>query len=277
MCKFAVLPYCNAAPLVHFISEFCPSAGIVKKFPPEMLDELKSNRVDAALIPIADFLVNENLRMVPGIGICADGPVESVLLQSQKPLEKIRSIRLFPESRTSNILIQILISQYFSIDHSICFTTDTMATDASIIIGDKALRSVKANYTNDLSDMWSRQTGLPFVFAVWAYKAGYSHHDKIKSILYNAKQKGLDSISILSRIHAERLNLDPSYIRHYMTNCLYYNVGPREIESMVKFRELMTDINNNDFDVPVLSLPRNKKGNDEDIRQLYFRNGCPTR
>jgi chorismate dehydratase len=277
MLKFAVLPYCNAAPLVHFISEFCPSASLVNKYPREMLDELKSDRVDAALIPTADFLVDENLKMLPGIGICADGPVESVLLQSQKPLKKIRSIRLFPESRTSNILIRILISQYFGIDHDIRFTTDKIATDASIIIGDKALRSVKANYTYDLSDMWNRQTALPFVFAVWAYKAGHSLHDKIESILYNTKQKGLDSISILSRIHAERLNLNPSYIRHYMTDCLYYNVESREIESMKKFRELMTYINNNDFDVPVISLTRNKKGNDEDIRQLYYRDGCSIR
>jgi predicted solute-binding protein len=242
-----------------------------------MLDELKSNRADAALIPVVDFLANDNLRMVPGIGICADGLVESVLLQSQKPLDRIRSIRLFPESRTSNILVRVLISQYLDIDHDICFTTDNIETDASIIIGDKALRTTKTNYTYDLSDMWSRQTGLPFVFAVWAYKAGCSHHDKIKSILYNAKQKGLGSISILSRIHAERLNLEHSYIRHYLTDCLYYDVGPREIESMKKFRELMTDINNNDFDVPVLSLPRNKKENDEDIRQLYYRDGCPAR
>jgi chorismate dehydratase len=277
MFKFAVLPYCNAAPLVHFISESCPSADIVKKYPREMLDELKSNRADAALIPVADFLANDNLRMVPGIGICADGPVESVLLQSQKSLDRIRSIRLFPESRTSNILIRVLISQYFDIDHDICFTMDNVTTDASIIIGDKALRTPKTNYTCDLSDMWSRQTGLPFVFAVWAYKAGHSRHKKIKTILYNAKQKGLGNISMLSRIHAERLNLEPSYIRHYLTDCLYYDIGPREIESMKKFRELITDMNNNDFDVPVLSLPRNKKENDEDIRQLYYRDECPTR
>jgi chorismate dehydratase len=277
MYKFAVLPYCNAAPLVHFLSEFCPSADIVKKYPRETLDELKSDRADAALIPVADFLINENLKMVPGIGICAEGPVESVLLKSQKSLDKIRSIRLFPESRTSNILIRILISQFSGTVHGIRFSSDNIVADASIIIGDKALRTAQANYTYDLSDMWHRQTGLPFVFAVWAYKAGHSHYEKIKSILYNAKQKGLGSISILSRIYAERLNLEPSYIRHYLTDCLYYDVGSREIESMEKFRELIADINNNDFDVPVLSLPPNKKGSDEDIRQLYHRDGCSAR
>ena len=101
MFKFAVLPYCNAAPLVHFISEFCHSASLVEKYPREMLDELNSHRVDAALIPVVDFLSDEELRMVPGLGICANGPVESVLLQSKKSLERVKSIQLFPESRTS--------------------------------------------------------------------------------------------------------------------------------------------------------------------------------
>lgn len=94
MYQFAVLPYCNAAPLVYYLSDFCPSTNLVEKYPREMSDELKSGRVDAALIPIVDFLSDEKLRMVPGLGICADGPVESVLLRSQKPLDEIKSIRL---------------------------------------------------------------------------------------------------------------------------------------------------------------------------------------
>jgi predicted solute-binding protein len=67
MYRFAVLPYCNAAPLVYYISDFCPSTNLVEKYPREMSDELKSDRVDAALIPIVDFLSDEKLRMVPGL------------------------------------------------------------------------------------------------------------------------------------------------------------------------------------------------------------------
>jgi len=55
MYRFAVLPYCNAAPLVYYISDFCPSNNLVEKYPPEMSDELESDRVDAALIPNCGF------------------------------------------------------------------------------------------------------------------------------------------------------------------------------------------------------------------------------
>jgi len=124
--KFAILPYCNAAPLVHFIPDFCHSASLITKYPSETIKELKSNRVDIALIPIVDFLSDETLEMIPSLGICANGPVESVLLQSNKPFEKIKSIRLFSESKTSNMLIKVLTWQYFGINHNIIFTTENI-------------------------------------------------------------------------------------------------------------------------------------------------------
>ena len=257
MYRFAVLPYCNAAPLVYYISDFCPSTNLVEKYPREMSDELESGRVDAALIPIVDFLSDEKLRMV--------GPVDSVLLQSQKPLDEVKSIRLFPESRTSNALIQVLLFQYFGANHDIRFTTDDPEADATIMIGDKALRGGQTNYTYDLSDMWNRQTKLPFVFAVWAYKADFLDRTDISSILYKTKEKGCNNISILSRHHAEQLNLDPAYIQHYLTDCLYYDIGPREVESIKLFQELTAHINGDDSKVPVLSMRHPGKENDENL------------
>jgi len=265
MYRFAVLPYCNAAPLVYYISDFCSSIKLFEKYPREMYDELKSNRVDAALIPIVDFLTNENLRMIPGLGICADGPVESVLLRSQKPLDEVRSIRLFPESRTSNSLIQVLLFQYFGANHDIRFTTDDSETDATIMIGDKALCEDQTDYTYDLSDMWNRQTNLPFVFAVWAYQADFFDRTNISSILYKTKEKGCNNISILSRHYAERLNLAPAYIQHYLTDCLYYDIGPREVESIKLFQELTVQISSDDSKVPVFSMPPHGKENDENL------------
>jgi len=265
MYRFAVLPYCNAAPLVYYISDFCQSINLVEKYPQEMSYELESGRVDAALIPIVDFLSNEKLRMVPGLGICADGPVESVLLRSQKPLDEVKSIRLFPESRTSNTLIQVLLFQYFGANHDIRFTADDPEVDATIMIGDKALLDGQTNYNYDLSDMWNRQTKLPFVFAVWAYKSNIFDRTNINSILYKTKEKGCNNISILSRHHAERLNLNPGYIQHYLTDCLYYDIGHREIESIKLFQELTTQISGDNLKVPVLSMHQSLKENDENL------------
>ncbi|MBN2591486.1 MAG: menaquinone biosynthesis protein [Sedimentisphaerales bacterium] len=242
MFKFAVLPYCNAAPLVYFISDFYHSVSLVKKYPSEMLDTLRTGTIDVALMPIVDFLLDDSLRMVPGLGICAKGSVESVLLQSRKPLENIKSIRLFPESRTSNLLIKILISQYFGDNHNIYFTAENVETDAYIIIGDKAVKQSNSKYSYDLSEMWYEQTSLPFVFAVWVYKEKCSDEGMLESILKSARYKGILNIQFLSRIYAEKLQLSSSYIEHYLTDCLYYEIGTQEIESIKKFSELITKI-----------------------------------
>ncbi len=220
-------------------------------------------------MPVVDFLQNDNLRMVLELGICAKGSVESVLLQSNKPLENIKSIRLFPESRTSNILIRILISQYFGINHHICFTMNNIETDAYIIIGDKAIKQTKPKYTYDLSEMWYEQTNLPFVFAVWVYKADCPNHEIIESILKSAKQKGVLNIPLLSRIYAEKLQLSSSFIEHYLSDCLYYDVGPQEIEGIEKFDQWITRINHTETTTQVRSISQNKKETHEGIRQLY--------
>lgn len=265
MYRFAVLPYCNAAPLVYYISDFCPSIKLVEKYPREMYNELTSNRVDAALVPIVDFLTNENLRMVPGLGICADGPVESVFLRSKKPLDEVRSVRLFPESRTSNSLIQVLLFQYFGKNHDVHFTFNGQEADAIVMIGDKALCESQTSYTYDLSDMWNQQTNLPFVFAVWAYQADILDRNNISSILHKTKEKGCNNISVLSRHHAERLNLDPAYIQYYLTECLYYDIGLRELESIKIFQELTAHTSNDVSRATVLSLRHSGKESNENL------------
>lgn len=133
------------------------------------------------------------------------------------------------------------------------------------MIGDKALREGQTDYTYDLSDMWNRQTNLPFVFAVWAYKADSFDRTDISSILYKTKEKGCSNISILSRYHAERLNLAPAYIQHYLTDCLYYDIGPREVESIKIFQELTAQISSDDLKVPVLNMCHPVKENDKNL------------
>lgn len=277
MFKFAVLPYCNAAPLVYFISDFCYSVSLIRKYPSEMLDELRFGKADVALMPVVDFLLDDSLRMVQGLGICSKGSVESVLLQSSKTLENIKSIQLFSESSTSNMLIRVLISQFFGDNHNICFTTDDIETDAYLIIGDKAIRENNAKYTYDLSEMWYKHTNLPFVFAVWVYKAKCPQNEIIESILKSAKQKGVLNIPFLSRIYSEKLQLSSSYIEHYLSDCLYYDIGPQEIESIKKFDKLITKITHNETTIQVRSISPSEKEIHEDIRQLYSNQGSSIR
>jgi predicted solute-binding protein len=108
--------------------------------------------------------------MVPGLGICADGDVTSVLLQCRRPLSQVRVVELDPESRTSNTLVQVLMRDHFRISHSIRYSLCADAADAHVCIGDRALCATRAAETYDLAGEWKKMTGLPFVFAVWAVR-----------------------------------------------------------------------------------------------------------
>lgn len=241
MYKFAVLPYVNAAPLVYFLREICPNAQVTYHTPRESLLELATGRVDAAIVPVVDYFTTPGLEMVDGLGICADGKVESVLLQCECPLDEVSAIRYDPASKTSNILAELLLKRHFQIAHDIKIGPAEDA-DAFVVIGDRALCANPAFESYDLAAEWNNMTGLPFVFAVWVHRAGFSQKHNLYRILHEAKEAGLEAIDRLAKIHAVRLGLTQARCRHYLTECLYYDLGLQEKAAMQLFRELAGDL-----------------------------------
>jgi len=238
MFKFAVLPYFNTAPLAHFLPQVCPDAELVYCPPRRTLAELARGRVDAAVVPVVDYVDTPDLEMIDGLGICADGEVESVLLQCRRPLRNVRTVSLDPASKTSNLLVRLLLKYHFRIRHEIRFGAESPEADASVVIGDRALRAERDLESYDMAAEWKRMTGLPFVFAVWACWNDHPKGGRLSEILHAAKNAGLGAIAELSRLHAARLGLMESRCRHYLTCCIHYDVGPAEKKGMQLFREL---------------------------------------
>lgn len=149
-------------------SECAPAAAAAK---------LLNNEVDVALVPTAEFLRSPELHALP-FGIIARGEVKSVVLLSRCPLKMIDKIYLDEASRTSVVLLRLLLERLypgkFAED---CFITDKPKNfvskitghSAALIIGDYALYARKLfPYVHDLGEMWFALTSLPFPFAVWA-------------------------------------------------------------------------------------------------------------
>ncbi len=240
MCKFSVLPFTNAAPLVHFIPQVCPNAKLIYNTPSNTLIDLISGRVDAAIIPAVDYFNTQDLEMVDGLGICSDGNVESVLLQCRCPLQEVRSIKLDPASRTSNLLVKVLIERHFHLPQDVRFSKGFANADACVMIGDRALCAKPAFESYDLGGEWRKLTNLPFVFAVWAYRAWHPESSKLTEILHAARETGRDSVGELSRIYAKRSGISEYRCYRYLTSRICYDVGAREEAGMELFRELST-------------------------------------
>ena len=105
--------------------------------------------------------------------IGADGPVESVCLFSDVPLNEIDTILLDYQSRTSVQLVQYLAEHEWNINPNWVsaeegFESSIGSRTAGVVIGDRAFPLLnKFKYVYDLSEKWKKSTELPFVFACW--------------------------------------------------------------------------------------------------------------
>ncbi|HDZ20964.1 hypothetical protein LCGC14_0253900 [marine sediment metagenome] len=237
---FAAVPYANAAPLAHFLPQRHPNVRVVYAAPAKLAEQVLDGRADAGLVPVVDCFANEELTIIDGIGICADGDVESVLLKCQRPLDTVRTVGLDAESRTSNALARVLLADHFGLSVEMKHFGPSELPDAAVVIGDRALQGPPGPGGDyDLAGEWTLMTSLPFVFAVWAHRADHPDPQALREIARDARDAGARAIDELAAIHAERLGLSVQRCCDYLTSAIHYDLGPRERAGMQRFRELL--------------------------------------
>lgn len=129
-----------------------------------------------APIPSADYAeYHEHLVLIPDLGIVSRGEVGSVLLFGSRPIETMRDIALPSDSSTSKKLLSWIL-KHRGIDPKTIEMGPNISTmlercDGALLIGDRAL-SAAVRYPQsvqlDLGAEWTRITGMPMVFGVFA-------------------------------------------------------------------------------------------------------------
>ena len=167
--------FLNTLPFIYGIknSGFLENFKLQLEVPSICADHAIKNIPDIALVPIGSFTHLKDYLLLNDYCLGTTNIVRSVLLLSNQPIEKIKTIYLDSDSRTSNKLIKILILKYWKIkvEYKQNEEFDNNHLSAKISIGDKAFNEYKKfQYSYDLAEYWHKLTGLPFVFAVWVYK-----------------------------------------------------------------------------------------------------------
>ncbi len=195
--------YLNTLPMVWGLNQhdFSDGMDITYNYPAKVAEALLNDELDVGLIPVAMIPRLHESHIISSYCIGATGPVASVCIFSEVPLEQVTHLYLDYQSRTSVNLARVLLQEYWNLAPQLLpagedFITKISGTTAAVVIGDRALiqRSVSA-YTYDLAEVWIRHTGLPFVFAAWvankllpdtfikrfnqALGEGFSHVDEI--------------------------------------------------------------------------------------------------
>ena len=177
--------YINCFPVYAAIDRgLVPAPGeLVTGTPAELNDLLVAGALDLSVISAVEYARHaRDLVLLPDLAISCDGPVRSVMLLSQHPVDRLndRPVLLTASSRTSVALLELLcrnvwgIRPRFAEARAEATDLDHLAAlphDAVLVIGDPALLLAQRGgypYRYDLGQEWKRWTGLPFVFAVWA-------------------------------------------------------------------------------------------------------------
>jgi chorismate dehydratase len=236
--------YLNSRPLVFTLSAHLPDAEIVVDFPSRLADGLADGRFDVALIPSIEYLRQPGLRIASDAVIACDGPVRSVKLYGRVPVQRVKTLALDEGSRTSAALAQILLRERFGLQPSVSSlplecTPAQCPADAMVVIGDRGMLDPDGEWAFiwDLGEEWSRWTGLPFVFALWAARP-HAQAARIDRALAAARDEGLTRLAEIARLAAGDVGIPEKDCLSYLRDNLEFNFGTRQQEGLERFFQL---------------------------------------
>ncbi len=189
--RVGIVPYLNMLPLVRGLESLAlPGSArrleVVPAPPSQMAQMLDRGELDLGMAPTAAVLSRPDWRVVGRSMIGSRGPVRSVLAFSLDSPERWTLLHPDAQSRTSNVLARVLLSGAHGVRPALGPPIPLEGWEpparpapgeAFLLIGTRAIRwralwSAQRATALDLGEAWTRWTGLPFVFAVWALRPG---------------------------------------------------------------------------------------------------------
>lgn len=174
------IPYANLLPIFHALTTHfsLENVRLVQGTPSELNRRLRAGRLDISPSSSIEYGKHPSRYLLcPGISIASRSKVMSVLLLSNEPLKKISDepLAVSGASDTSVVLLEILLRESLGKRNRLIRTESSPREalrrhPAYLAIGDQAIRASldgTANHVTDLGGWWRRETGLPFVFALW--------------------------------------------------------------------------------------------------------------
>jgi cyclic dehypoxanthinyl futalosine synthase len=221
-----------------------PLFEVTTALPSKCARRLEQGLCDVALVPVAAYAAHPEWEVVPEVGIGCRGPVQTVVLVSDVPLAEIARVHLDAASRTSAVLVQLLLAargvhpEFVPAPHREG-RERVAGRDAALIIGDAAF-GVTARHVYDLGNLWLETTGLPFVFAFWAARPGVLTPAHVEA-LQRARAYGLKHAEELARAYrSERAAagepvLSENAYANYLRRAIRYSLSTKEREGLVEF------------------------------------------
>jgi chorismate dehydratase len=254
--RLGAVAYLNARPLVYGL-EREPRFDLRYDIPSECARLLHAHAIDVGLIPSIEYLRGpQPYAVVPGPAVTSRGPVASVAIYTGVEPRDIRTIAMDTSSRTSVALATVLMRRVFgATPEPVPMAPDLDAmlarADAALIIGDNALflnpqsesesesESAIRNPQSairklDLGELWTQETGLPFVYAVWAgWPDALSPEDVV--LLQRARDEGVAHPDGVACAYYPDDPGRQAVAGRYLRDNIRYVLGAEELEGLRTF------------------------------------------
>ncbi len=203
--------------------------------------------------------------MCPAVVIASKHRTQSVLLVSELPLWRVRTVAHDKGSRTSVALAQIIFHEFYKTRPSFRPAEPDLAgmlatSDAALIIGDTALKFAEVNANPgidkqkslvrhgaeplqvfDLMERWLLLTGLPFVFAFWAARPGFKDNSLVEA-LNASRDQGLANLPAIAERYSATLGIKQDFIQHYFDKDMFYYMDQACVSGLELFYDRAASI-----------------------------------
>jgi chorismate dehydratase len=241
--RVGAVSYLNTKPLLYGIehSPVIDEISLITEYPSRIADMLLKDEIDIGLVPVSIIPQMKEYHINTQYCIGCDGPVASVCLFSEVPVQEIRTVVLDYQSRTSVALARILFAKHWKqepvyVQAGPGFQNQIQGNTGAVVIGDRALkqRTVSSHFY-DLGEAWKILTGLPFVFAAWI-----SNKELDPGWLDRFDQANAYGIQHIQDVLKESPKFDFDLAAYY-TRYLSYGLDEKKKEGLNLFLEFLTD------------------------------------
>jgi len=236
--RVSAVSYINTWPFMYGIKHaenLLKISSIETDIPSVCAQKLIDDQVDVGLVPVAALLDIPDYQIIADYCIGSVGAVTSVFIFSKKPIEEIETLRLDSHSRTTNNLARVLLKNYWK--KSVIISNHENA-DAYVLIGDRTFGMVgKEPFAYDMGEAWTKFTGLPFAYAVWA--ANKPVPEIFSSLLNEALKWGLDH---RDNFMDKLPDVEGFDLQNYLMKSIDYELTAQKREAITLFHQYIQEL-----------------------------------
>lgn len=227
---------------------------LITDSPKNLSRMLLEGKLDTALISSVEIIRNKDiLSYSTACGVCTRDIVRSILFfQNKDDIHPLNFIQVDSGSKTSVALFELLYNRKYktriqtvSTDPLLIKKDIQIGKGSHLLFGDNAL-SVSWHSDHyeivDLAHWWYQETGLNFIFALWAFPNFLVLEDEF---FLNSLRFGMDHIEDIVKEEQKKGKLphDAASLKKYLTKDLQYIPDGKNWQGLDLFEKLLRESN----------------------------------